>query len=83
MFALAQGVFMAGVGATIAMSLGTAITTGALAAMAVFAKSIALRFTDGSSSRGLLIGRGFEFVAACAVFVLGASLLLAGAIGNG
>ena len=82
-FALAQGVFLAGVGATVAMSLGTAITTGALAAMAVFAKSIALRFTGESSSAGLLIGRGFEFLAACAVFLLGLGLLLGGALGNG
>ena len=79
----AQGVFLAGVGATVAMSLGTAITTGALAAMAVFAKDIALRFTAESSRRGLLIGRAFEFAAACVVFFLGATLLVGGAGGAG
>ena len=34
-FALAQGIFFAGVAAALAMSLGTAVTTGALAALAV------------------------------------------------
>ena len=82
-FALAQGIFWAGVGATVAMSLGTAITTGALAAMAVFAKSLALRLTNGTSGRGLLITRGFEFAAACIVFGLGATLLFGSFAGAG
>ncbi len=82
-FALAQGVFLAGVGATVAMSLGTAITTGALAAMAVFAKQIALRFIGGTGTRGALIGRAFEFIAACAVFFLGTALLLGSSTGGG
>ena len=43
-FTLSQGAFMAGVGATLLMSAGTAITTGALAATAVFAKDLAARF---------------------------------------
>ena len=42
-FALAQGLFLAGVGATFAMSLGTAVTTASLAALAVLAKDVALR----------------------------------------
>ena len=42
-FALAQGLFAAGVAATFAMSLGMAITTGALACAAVFAKRLAMR----------------------------------------
>jgi ABC-type nickel/cobalt efflux system permease component RcnA len=82
-FALAQGIFWAGVGATLAMSLGTAITTGALAAMAVFAKSLALRLTNGASGRGLMITRGFEFAAACLVFGLGATLLFGSMAGAG
>ena len=82
-FALAQGIFWAGVGATLAMSLGTAITTGALAAIAVFAKSLALRLTNGASGRGLMITRGFEFAAACLVFGLGATLLFGSMAGAG
>jgi len=37
-FALAQGLFIAGIGATFAMSLGTAITVSALSALAVAAR---------------------------------------------
>ena len=50
-FALAQGLFAAGVAATFAMALGTAVTTGALAWMAVFAKSAAMRLAAGENSR--------------------------------
>ncbi|NDA47062.1 MAG: nickel/cobalt transporter, partial [Alphaproteobacteria bacterium] len=74
-FSLAQGIFWAGVGATLAMSLGTALTTGALAAMAVFAKSLALRLTGEAGGRGEIFARGFELAAACLVFGLGATLL--------
>jgi nickel/cobalt exporter len=81
-FSLAQGIFWAGIGATVAMSIGTALTTGALAAIAVFAKSLALRFTGESSPRGLIIARGFEFVAACVVCFLGVSLLLGSTAGG-
>ena len=66
-FALAQGLLYAGVLATFAMSLGTAITTGALAAMAVFAKSVALKVTGAGSPRGVLLARGFELLAALVV----------------
>ena len=80
-FALAQGVFFAGVAAAFAMSAGTAITTGALAAMAVFAKSLALRF-GGDKGRTVKIVRGLEFFAAVAVLVLGLGLLT-GSLGGG
>ena len=81
-FSLAQGIFWAGIGATIAMSVGTALTTGALAAIAVFAKSLALRFTGESSKRGLILGRGVEVVAACVVCFLGVSLLIGSSVGG-
>ena len=74
-FALAQGVFLAGVFATFAMSLGTAITTGALAALAVLAKSAASRLAGPSSRRAMLIGAAFEAAAALAVLALGLVLL--------
>ncbi len=75
-FALAQGVFPAGIVATFAMALGVAVTTGALATMAVFAKSAAMRFASGEETRLALIARTFEFAASLAVFGFGLLLLL-------
>lgn len=75
-FALAQGVFTAGIAATFAISLGVAVTTGALAWAAVFAKSIATRFARGEDSRVALMARGFEFAAALMVLFFGLALLL-------
>lgn len=73
-FALAQGVFLAGIGATIAMSVGTAVTTSALAALAVWFKQAALRFA-GAETRGIVVLRGLELAAAFAVLLLGVGLL--------
>ncbi len=75
-FALAQGLFAAGVAATFAMALGTAATTGVLAWMAVFAKSAAMRLAAGEDTRLGLVARGFEFVAALAVLAFGVTLLI-------
>jgi nickel/cobalt transporter (NicO) family protein len=75
-FALAQGLFLAGIGATLAMAFGTAVTTGALAALAVFAKDLALRLARRESSLAGLIARTFEFAAALAVLLFGVALLL-------
>lgn len=75
-FALAQGVFAAGVAAAFAMALGTALATGAIAALAVFAKALALRWAGGRGAAGALAAAGLELLAAAAVLVLGASLLL-------
>lgn len=76
-FSLAQGMFWAGTTATFAMSLGTAITTGALATIAVLAKGWALRLTGIGSWRAEIIGRGIEVAAALCVIFFGAALLLA------
>ena len=73
-FSLAQGVFLAGVGAVAAMSLGTALTTGALASTAVFAKGLAMRIAAGDG-RGALVARSAEFIAALVVLVAGLGLL--------
>lgn len=81
-FALAQGIFVAGVAATFAMSIGTAMTTGALASIAVLAKGLAVRFLGDGSERGVLAVRALELTAAILVFMLGASLLM-GALAGG
>ncbi len=80
-FALSQGVFAAGVVAAIAMAVGVAVTTGALAAMAVFAKSLAARFAAGEESRAALVARGFEFAASLVVLAFGLLLLTAASAG--
>ena len=74
-FALAQGIFLVGVWSVLAMSLGTAITTGALAAMAVLAKGVALKFAGGDHARGRALVSGLEVLAALAVVAVGVSLL--------
>ena len=74
-FALSQGVFAAGIAATFAMALGTALTTGAIAALAVFFKAAALRIAGGRGASGAIAIAGLELLAAAFVFVLGASLL--------
>jgi ABC-type nickel/cobalt efflux system permease component RcnA len=75
-FAMAQGLFAAGVAAALAMAIGTAVTTAVLAWLAVFAKSTAMRLAAGESSRLALVARGFEFTAALAVLAFGVALLL-------
>lgn len=76
-FALAQGVLSAGIAAAFAMALGTAITTGALATLAVLAKDTAQKVAGAGSPRAALVGRVLELGAALAVLGLGLALLLA------
>jgi nickel/cobalt exporter len=73
-FALSQGLFAAGVGATFAMALGTALTTGLIATVAVGAKSLALRLAGGGGPRERWRWPGSSSAAAF-VLVLGVSLL--------
>jgi nickel/cobalt exporter len=75
-FALAQGLFWAGIAATFVMGLGTAITVAAIALVAVSAKDLARRLSGASEGGGALIMRGVEFAAAGLVLLLGAGLLL-------
>jgi nickel/cobalt exporter len=74
-FALSQGVFLAGIAATFAMALGTAVTTGALAAVAVFFKDVAIRLSNEGSR--LVVGRLVELAAAAGVLLFGLLLLAA------
>ncbi|MBW7962681.1 nickel/cobalt transporter [Bradyrhizobium sp. BR 10261] len=74
-FALAQGLFWAGIAATLLMGLGTAITVAAIAVVAVSAKDIAGRLSAGRDGGGALFMRGIEFGAAALVLLFGAGLL--------
>ena len=76
-FALAQGLFWAGVAATFVMGLGTAITVAAIATLAVGAKALAARFAATRAGYGMLAMRGIEVAAAVVILLFGA-LLLAG-----
>jgi len=75
-FALAQGLFWAGVAATFVMGLGTAITVATIAVTAVVAKDLARRLSGGREGGGALVMRGLEFGAAGLVLLFGVGLLL-------
>jgi nickel/cobalt exporter len=75
-FALAQGLFWAGVAATFVMGLGTAITVATIAVLAVSAKGLARRLSSGRDGGGALVMRGVEFAAAGLVLLFGVGLLL-------
>jgi nickel/cobalt exporter len=75
-FALAQGLFWAGVASTFVMGLGTAITVAAIATLAVSARSMAAKFAGTGSGYGELAMRGIEVGAAVIVVAFGLLLLL-------
>lgn len=74
-FALAQGLFWAGVGATVIMGLGTFITVAAIATLAVGARGLAARLAAQRAGTGVLFMRGLEVLAALLVMAFGLLLL--------
>ncbi|QGZ34925.1 delayed-early response protein/equilibrative nucleoside transporter [Stappia indica] len=74
-FAISQGLALAGVAATFAMAVGTGLTVSVLAVLAVVAKDVALRSVGGRAAARL--HAGIEGFAALVVFLLGTSLLVA------
>ncbi|MGQ4273561.1 HoxN/HupN/NixA family nickel/cobalt transporter [Terrihabitans sp. B22-R8] len=75
-FAMAQGMVWAGVAATFAMAVGTALTVSAIAVLSVSAKGLALRLAAGTSGdAGIGVGRGLEMAAGCAVLAFGLALM--------
>jgi nickel/cobalt exporter len=74
-FALAQGLFWAGVVSTLIMGLGTAITVALIATLAVAAKGLAKRLAESRSGYGMLAMRGIEATAALIIIAFGALLL--------
>jgi ABC-type nickel/cobalt efflux system permease component RcnA len=75
-FALAQGLFWAGVAATFVMGLGTAITVALIATLAVGFRSAAKQLANPRSGYGMLMMRGVEVGAAVVVLAFGTLLLL-------
>jgi nickel/cobalt transporter (NicO) family protein len=80
-FALAQGLFWAGVASTFVMGVGTAITVAAIATLAVGARTVAKRFAATRAGYGTLALRGLEAGAAVLVMLFGL-LLLTGTIAS-
>lgn len=76
-FALTNGLLWAGIAATFAMALGTAITVSVLAAAAVGSRSLATRLAGGDSRWGWRIERTAGLVGSFLVFALGASFFVA------
>ena len=74
-FALAQGLFWAGVVSTFLMGLGTAITVAVIATVAVSAKALAGRLANTRSGYGMLAMRAIEVGAAVVIVAFGALLL--------
>lgn len=74
-FAVSQRALAAGIAATFAMAAGTALTTGVIAALAVFAKRLALRLASGGSMSGARVMAALELLAAAFVLVTGLALL--------
>ncbi len=74
-FALAQGIFWAGIAATFVMGLGTAITVAAIATLTVSATTFAARIAATRTGYGSLALRGVEVGAAAVVLVFGLALL--------
>jgi nickel/cobalt transporter (NicO) family protein len=76
-FALAQDMFWTGIGATLMMGLGTAITVAAIATLAWTARRAASRIANAQAGIGLLAMRAVEVGASALIVAVGA-LLLAG-----
>ena len=74
-FALAQGIFWAGIAATFVMGLGTAITVAAIATLTVSATTLAARIAATRTGYGSLALRGVEVGAAAVVLLFGVALL--------
>jgi nickel/cobalt transporter (NicO) family protein len=74
-FALAQGLFWAGIASTFVMGLGTAITVATIATLAVGARAMAKRLAREHTGYGSLAVRGIEVGAAALVLTFGVLLL--------
>lgn len=76
-FALSQGIFWAGVFATFAMAFGTALTTSALAALAVGSKELATRFAGEGSNWAHRIGAAAGLAGSLLLIAMGTAFFFA------
>lgn len=74
-FALSGNMMVAGMASVFAMALGTALTTGLIAALAVFAKHRLLRISQKSSDKAVFVALWLELMAAGFICILGLFLL--------
>ncbi|MFD2139055.1 nickel/cobalt transporter [Ancylobacter oerskovii] len=75
-FSLTQGIFWVGAASTALMGVGTAITVSAIAAIAVFAKHLAVRLAAKREGNGVAVAlRAVELAAALALVAFGLALL--------
>jgi nickel/cobalt exporter len=79
LFALANGAFLIGAEAAIAMSLGMGITVAGIGVLSVIARRIMMRFASLTPSHTGLVERGLGIVGSGAL-VLVSALLLSGAL---
>lgn len=75
-FSLLNGLYMGGILSVFAMAIGTAITVSLLATLAVSAKTLALRFADGTSGAHHL-GALVEIFGALLIILFGVTLMMA------
>jgi len=76
-FSLSQGLLIAGIFATFAMALGTAITVSALAALAVGSRELAVRMAGGESRLAGAVATGAGLFGSTLVFLMGAAFFIA------
>ena len=81
-FALSQGLLWAGVFATFAMALGTAITVSALAALAVGSRELAIRLGGVGNSRWAGAVRTIAGVGGSLAVLVFGLILFAGSLGH-
>lgn len=76
-FAIANGLYLAGIGATFAMSIGTAATVSVLAVLTLTSKHLALRFAERDMRWAGRIETGLKLLGALALIAFGLLFLLA------
>jgi len=82
LFSLGTGLLAAGIFATFAMAVGTALTVSALATLAVVSRDLAARISGGGAWTGR-IQTAAGLVGSFLVFALGASFFVASLNGTG